>query len=77
MNNFINSFMVNYFLMFLVIVILLFAITESIKKHLDFNKIKKYEIIKNTIIVIQSILLVVTLVITGVSIYSMTLPSQY
>jgi hypothetical protein len=77
-----------YFLMFLVIAVILFVINESIKKRLDFNKnermyefglknFKNYTIIKNMINVIQSIILVVTLVITSVSIYSMALPSQY
>lgn len=88
MDDIVNGFMGNYFLIFLVIVMLLFVITESIKEYLDFDKneriyeyslknLKKYTIIKNIIIVIQLITLVVTLVITGVSIYSMTLPSQY
>lgn len=88
MNDIINGFMGNYFLMFLVIAITLFVITESIKEYLDFDKnekmykyslknLKKYTIIKNVIIVIQLTTLIITLVITGVSIYSMTLPSQY
>ena len=88
MNDIVNGFMGNYFLTFLVITIFLFVITESIKEYLDFDKnekmyeyslknLKKYTIIKNTIIVIQLSILVVTLVMTGVSIYSMTLPSQY
>ncbi|MCR4741446.1 MAG: hypothetical protein K5866_01035 [Treponema sp.] len=78
MNNIINSFMGEYFLIFLVIIIILFVITEAIKKHLYFDKNKrKYTIIKNITIVIQSTILVVALVLAGVSIYSMTLPSQY
>lgn len=88
MDDIINTFMGNYFLIFLVIIMLLFVITESIKEYLDFDKNekmceyslknrKKYTIIKNAIITIQLIILVVTLVITGASIYSMTLPSQY
>jgi len=88
MNDIVNSFMGKYFLMFLVIAVILFVINESIKKRLDFNKnermyefglknFKNYTIIKNMINVIQSIILVVTLVITSVSIYSMALPSQY
>ena len=88
MNDIINGFMGKYFLIFLVIIIVLFVIIEYIKKHFDFDKnekmyeyslknFKKYTIIENTIIVVQLIILVVTLVITGVSIYSMTLPSRY
>lgn len=88
MNDIVNGFMGNYFLTFLVIAMFLFVITESIKEYLDFDKnekmyefslknLKKHTIIKNTIIVIQLTILVVTLAITGVSIYSMTLPSQY
>lgn len=88
MNYMINCFMGKYFLVFLVITFILFVINESIKKRLDFNKnermyelglknFKNYTIIKNMINVIQLIILVVTLVITSVSIYSMALPSQY
>lgn len=88
MNNIINIFMGNYFLIFLVIIMLLFVITEYIKEYIDFDKnekmreyrfnnLKKYKIIKNIIIAIQLVILVVTLAIISVSIYSMTLPSQY
>ena len=88
MNYMINRFMGKYFLTFLAIAVILFVINELIKKRLDFNKnermyeiglknFKNYTIIKNIINVIQLIILVVTLVITSVSIYSMTLPSQY
>ena len=88
MNNIVNGFMGKYFLIFLVIIILLFVIIEYIKKYLDFDKnermyeyslknLKKYTIIKNIIIVVQLIILVVAFAIAGVSIYSMTLPSQY
>ena len=88
MNDIVNSFMGKYFLTFLAIAVILFAINELIKKRLDFNKnermyefglknFKNYTIIKNIINVMQLIILVVTLVITSVSIYSMALPSQY
>lgn len=88
MNYMINRFMGKYFLTFLAIAVILFVINELIKKRLDFNKnermyeiglknFKNYTIIKNMINVIQLIILVVTLVITSVSIYSMALPSQY
>lgn len=88
MNYMINRFMGKYFLTFLAITVILFVINELIKKRLDFNKnermcetglknFKNYTIIKNMINVIQLIILVVTLVITSVSIYSMALPSQY
>lgn len=88
MNDIVNSFMRKYFLTFLVIAFILFVINESIKNHLDFNKnermyefglknFKNYTIIKNMINAIQLIILVITLVITSVSIYSMALPSQY
>lgn len=88
MNDIVNSFMGKYFLTFLAIAVILFVINELIKKRLDFNKnermyefglknFKNYTIIKNIINVMQLIILVVTLVITSVSIYSMALPSQY
>lgn len=78
MNNIINSFMGEYFLIFLAIVIILFVITELIKKYLYFDKNKrKYTIIKNTIIAIQLTIMVVALAMACVSIYSMALPSQY
>ena len=88
MNDIIVRFIRGYLLECFVIVFFMFIIVEVMKEKLDSERHeemyefrlhypKKYKILRNFVLGIQSIVLVAALVLTCVSIYSLTIPCQF
>lgn len=88
MNEFIIHFIRNYLLESFLAMVIISVILEFIKNRFDFEKFdemyefklhhfKKYLLLETIFSGIQLIILVVALVLTGVALYSLTIPCQF
>ena len=88
MNGFIIHFIRNYLLESFLVMVIISIILECVKSKFDFDKndkmheyriqhFRKYIMLENIFSGIQVFILVVTLVLMSVAIYSLTIPCQF